>query len=76
MFKKREKTEKEKKEKKMKKIIEKIKATLEIITAPLAAVLFIWADIDYTLFITATAGVIISILNYIEFLFPSEKNKE
>jgi hypothetical protein len=61
----------------MKKVIEKIKATIEIITAPLAAVLLIWVGVDYTLYITASAGVIISILSYVEmFLNAKEQLKK
>lgn len=50
--------------------IDKIKRTLEYILAPLCGVFLIWG-LDYTVYITAGIGVLISILSFIE-LFIKE----
>jgi hypothetical protein len=56
------------------KTIEKIKQTLEIITAPLVAVLLIWTAVDYTAYIAGAIAVCLSILNYIELFLKRRTN--
>jgi spore maturation protein SpmA len=57
-------------------LIEKIKKTVEIIIVPLGAILLIWLGTDYTAYIIATAGVIESILSYIELFLKAKVKKE
>jgi hypothetical protein len=55
------------------KIIEKVKQTLEIVAAPLAAVLLVWTGLDYSAYVVGGIAVVLSILQYAEMFIPAKK---
>ena len=59
-------------------LINKIEQTVAVISIPVAAVLAIWGNgnYDYSVYTEATAGLIISIGEYIKLFLPSETTVE
>ncbi|MDR2772912.1 MAG: hypothetical protein LBB93_05540 [Elusimicrobiota bacterium] len=63
----------------IKEVLDKIKRTLEVVATPIAALLLIWQNTthhhtqDYTAYIIATAGIINSILAYVELFLKSHQ---
>jgi hypothetical protein len=47
-------------------ILEKVKKTVSILTAPITALILLWLGKDESLITGATAGLIISIIDYAE----------
>ncbi|MDR0423790.1 MAG: hypothetical protein LBH46_04370 [Rickettsiales bacterium] len=55
-------------------ILEKTKQSVELLTTPVIGLVAIWKGFDATLYIGATASLLISIISYIE-LFISPKKR-
>lgn len=51
---------------KAKEIISKVKQTIEVVVAPVIAVVAIWGGVDVTAYVAGAAGLIISALEYAE----------
>jgi hypothetical protein len=47
-------------------ILEKVKKTISILTAPVIALVALWKGKDISLYIGATAALLISIIDYVE----------
>jgi hypothetical protein len=52
-------------------ILENVKKTIGLLTAPISAIIVLWFNKDVGLYVGATAGLIVSIIDYIE-LFIKE----
>mgnify|MGYP004446132655 CR=1 FL=1 len=56
----------------MRDILDKIEKTVALIATPLAGVLMVWTGVDYAIYTEATAGLVISVCEYIK-LFDKTK---